>query len=58
MTDSVQVQCPWCHEWQWLWLAVDDLGEMVQDCEVCCRPWVVLVAQNPDGTLRASVQRS
>jgi hypothetical protein len=30
------VSCPYCGEW-------DVLGTLVQDCEVCCRPWQVRV---------------
>jgi hypothetical protein len=28
----------------------DSRGEMVQDCDVCCRPWHVHVDRDEDGT--------
>ncbi len=33
------VQCPWCFEWTEVWFEHDVRGALVQDCEVCCRPW-------------------
>jgi hypothetical protein len=50
------VTCPYCGE-------VNEIGldpgggahqEYVEDCQVCCRPWRVLVEYRPDGS--ATVQ--
>jgi hypothetical protein len=43
MSDVVEVTCPWCHERIELWLDGDERGAFVQDCDVCCRPWRVVV---------------
>lgn len=36
---SVIVQCPYCGEEVEVVVEADIVGEMVQDCEVCCNPW-------------------
>ncbi|QED28133.1 CPXCG motif-containing cysteine-rich protein [Microvenator marinus] len=33
---------------KWLEIASDERGEMVQDCEVCCRPWRIRVSWTRD----------
>lgn len=38
-----QVQCPCCFELVEVWFEVDVQGALVQDCEVCCRPWELVV---------------
>lgn len=43
-----RVQCPYCFEWVEVWLDPTDLGELVMDCEVCCRPWVLEVRADGD----------
>lgn len=45
MSDSTQVQCPWCWETISLYIDPDTQGEFVEDCEVCCRPWAVRVTR-------------
>ena len=37
------VQCPYCGEWVEITIEPDVMGTLVQDCEVCCRPWQVRV---------------
>lgn len=37
--DSHNVDCPYCGERVEIALEDDLAGEMVWDCEVCCRPW-------------------
>jgi prolyl-tRNA synthetase len=37
------VQCPYCGESVEIALEPDVMGTLVQDCEVCCRPWQVRV---------------
>ena len=43
MSDSTDVQCPWCWERVTLYIDPETQGEFVEDCEVCCRPWAVRV---------------
>lgn len=55
--ECVEVVCPYCFERVELWLEEDVLGEMVQDCDVCCRPWRVVVQRVGD-RLECQVDRA
>jgi hypothetical protein len=57
MQDDAKVQCPWCHEWLTLWVAVDEEGPLTLDCEVCCRPWLAHIQRDPEGRLHVTVVR-
>jgi len=57
MQDDTQVQCPWCHEWITLWIALDEAGSMTLDCEVCCRPWVAHIQRDTEGRPSVTVVR-
>jgi hypothetical protein len=52
------VFCPYCGE-------INEIGldpgsgsrqEYVEDCQVCCRPWRVIVTYLPDGSVDVSVE--
>lgn len=58
MDDEVDVQCPWCFQWQTLDIDPQTAGEMVQDCDVCCRPWSVRVTRDDHGHPRVFVDRA
>lgn len=58
MSDLVWVTCPWCFESVELVVEPDLLGEMVIDCEVCCRPWRVTVRRDRFGDPDVAVDRS
>lgn len=49
--DAAWVSCPYCGEA--VELRVDPTGgaqqEYVEDCEICCRPWIVRVAVSGSG---------
>ena len=47
--DPVRVSCPHCGESVEVVLDPESRGEMVQDCEVCCRPWLLDVSWTRDG---------
>lgn len=52
---SRTVQCPYC--WQDIELLVDcsvDRQTYVEDCEVCCRPILLDVQVDEDGTVTVS----
>jgi hypothetical protein len=51
-------QCPYC--WELVEPPIDpDLeGELVWDCEVCCRPWLIRVAVDYDGNQSVTVDRA
>lgn len=58
MDDVAQVQCPYCFEVLELYVDPEGAGSMVQDCDVCCRPWQLFVERSDDGELFVSVARA
>lgn len=44
MDDETQVTCPYCGEDVTIVVEPDVRGSFVQDCEVCCNPWLVRVS--------------
>jgi hypothetical protein len=42
------VTCPYCGEDVRIYLEPDVHGTLVQDCEVCCRPWQVHVSRDAE----------
>ena len=44
--DATQVQCPYCMQWVEFYVDPGTEGELVEDCEVCCRPWRVFVTRS------------
>ena len=58
METTITVQCPWCFERVEIWIDPGTSGQLVRDCEVCCRPWDVLVARDEEGRLQVTVSRS
>ena len=57
MSESIEVTCPYCGEDMEIYLEPDVRGELVQDCEVCCNPWLIRVAFDEDGR-RIQVSRA
>jgi uncharacterized Zn finger protein len=57
MPDSFLVQCPYCGEEIELYLEDDVRGDLVQDCEVCCNPWLVRILDD-DGERNVVVSRA
>ena len=51
------VTCPYCGEEIELYIESDVSGSYVQDCEVCCNPWMVRVSRE-DGELYVEVGRA
>jgi Cysteine-rich CPXCG len=45
-SDTFSITCPYCGETVDIYLEADIRGTMIQDCEVCCRPWRVRVSGN------------
>lgn len=43
--------CPYCGEEIEIYVEPDTAGTLVQDCEVCCNPWRVMVRD--DGETRS-----
>jgi transcription elongation factor Elf1 len=48
-TDAFPVTCPYCGEEVEIQVEEDVHGSFVQDCEVCCNPWLVRVRRSADG---------
>ena len=44
MDDYELVTCPYCAETVEILIEPDVRGTFVQDCEVCCNPWLVRVS--------------
>lgn len=42
------VTCPYCGEEVEIFVEPDVHGSFVQDCEVCCNPWLVRVERGDD----------
>ncbi len=42
------VTCPYCGEGLEIYIEADVHGDFVQDCEVCCNPWLVRVYRDGD----------
>jgi hypothetical protein len=51
MTEQFFVECPYCGEQIEIYLEPDVRGTFVQDCEVCCNPWLIR-------TVREGAERS
>jgi hypothetical protein len=47
--DAFPVTCPYCGEEVEIQIEEDVHGSFVQDCEVCCNPWLVRVRRSADG---------
>ena len=59
MTDTAEVVCPWCLERVELFVDPDTRGRLVEDCEICCRPWDVRVERDElTGELAVAVLRA
>lgn len=56
VTTPTRLQCPYCAETVEVFLEADVEGELVQDCEVCCNPWLLRIDRRDD-TLRVEVRR-
>jgi Cysteine-rich CPXCG len=51
-------QCPYCWEMVDPALESDLEGELVWDCEVCCRPWLIRIDVGIDGEKTVTVDRA
>jgi hypothetical protein len=52
------IQCPYCFEYVELDIGFDTLGELVEDCQVCCRPLLITVELDASGRGRVAVRRA
>jgi hypothetical protein len=58
--DEANVACPYCGET--VSIRLDPAGgaaqEYIEDCEVCCQPWQVLVRYARSGAASVRVERA
>jgi hypothetical protein len=57
MTEYFSVQCPYCGESVEIYVELEMRGRFVQDCEVCCNPWVLRVIRGDDDERYVEVRR-
>ena len=57
---STMVQCPYCGEHNEVSLdpGSGSTQEYVEDCQVCCRPWLMYVTYGRDGSAEVEVYAS
>ena len=46
--DEIMVTCPYCGKDLEIYIEEDVRGSFVQDCEVCCNPWLVRVSRSAE----------
>jgi cysteine-rich CPXCG protein len=53
-----EVSCPYCGEVNEIALDPGSGSEQeyVEDCQICCRPWLVRVRYLPDGSAQVSLE--
>lgn len=57
MDEGFWVTCPYCGEEVEIYLESDVAGTLVQDCEVCCNPWLLRISQD-EGERQVDVTRA
>ena len=58
MNDTAQLDCPYCFESVEVYIDPQSEGELIRDCDVCCRPWALQVSRGADGDLFVRVSRA
>lgn len=58
MEDTAAVTCPYCFETLDVYVDPETSGELVRDCDVCCRPWTLRVSRDFDGALFVHAERA
>ena len=58
MEETARLRCPYCREWVDLYVDPETQGSFVEDCAVCCRPWLVTVTRDERGRLRVDASRA
>jgi Cysteine-rich CPXCG len=57
LQEDFVVSCPYCAEDVEIHVEADVAGTLVQDCEVCCNPWLLHVSVD-SGNRSVSVTRA
>ena len=57
LDDTHLVTCPYCGEEIEIYFELDVRGSYVQDCEVCCNPWQLVVSRDDSGQPSVRAER-
>jgi Cysteine-rich CPXCG len=58
MEDVARIRCPYCREVVEFYVDPDTQGSFIEDCSVCCRPWLVTAVRDERRRLRISATRA
>lgn len=58
MNDTATVVCPYCFEELEVYVDPESEGQLIRDCDVCCRPWALHVTRDPEGALLIVASRA
>ncbi len=58
MNDTTTVVCPYCFEQVDVYIDPESEGELIRDCDVCCRPWALRVSRDSNGALYVHAARA
>ena len=58
MYDTAELSCPYCFESVEVYIDPQSEGELIRDCDVCCRPWALQVSRGATGELLVGVSRA
>lgn len=58
MDDTATVSCPYCFELVEVYVDPGSEGELIRDCDVCCRPWALQVSRDANGELFVRASRA
>ena len=58
MDDTALLTCPYCFENVEVYIDPQSEGELIRDCDVCCRPWSLQVSRSTDGELFVRANRA
>ena len=58
LEDTVDVICPYCYERMEIYVDPQTVGEVIRDCDVCCRPWSLHIARGEEGDLHVAADRA
>jgi hypothetical protein len=58
MDDTAWLTCPYCFEEVEVYIDPQSEGELIRDCDVCCRPWSLQVSRGVRGELFVQANRA
>ena len=58
MYDTAELSCPYCFESVEVYIDPQSEGELIRDCDVCCRPGALPVSRGANGELLVGVSRA